>query len=197
MKMLTQLKNWKGAVESDSSKYENIEAFISSFKTDSNEIHIKLYPKSFEAKKQPGNASQTQEKFEDETEYKITVKQYMTKKAEPTFDFMAKWNNDNPMPYRTMIGTKVKETRGMVYMNLHADMTEEQTSYCMCCGRQLKNPVSRYFGIGPECGGHNYVHPFDTDEELREAVNAYREKLREVKWTGWIIKSAIVEEEVM
>ncbi len=194
--MLTLLKNWSGAVEANGSTYENIEAFISSFKTDSNEIHIKLCPKNFKAEKQLGKALQTKEK-PGETEYKIFVKQYMTKKSEPSFDFMAKWNNDVPMPYRMMIGKKLQETRGMVKMELHADIVEEQATYCMCCGRQLTNPVSRYFGIGPECGGHNYIHPFDTDEELREAVNAYREKLRKVTWTGWVIKSAIIEEEVL
>ena len=65
----------------------------------------------------------------------------------------------------------------------------------MACGKRLTNPVSQYFGIGPECGGHNYVHPFNTDEELKEAVAEYRKKLQETKWVGWIIKSAIVQQE--
>lgn len=196
--MLTQLKKWNGAVEYNGSTYENIEAFISAFKTDNNEIHIKLCQKSLNAEKQAGNASQTHINNNDDLQqYKIFVKQYMTKKASPEFDFMQKWNDNNPMPYRLMIGEKVKETKGMVYMKLHADITEKQATTCMCCGRPLTNPVSQYFGIGPECGGHNYINPFDSDEELKEAVNAYRLKLKEVTWEGWIIKSAIIEEEVI
>jgi hypothetical protein len=64
----------------------------------------------------------------------------------------------------------------------------------MKCGRELTNPVSQYFGIGPECGGHNYINPFETEEELKAAVKDMQEQLKEIKWTGWIIKSAIEEE---
>ena len=110
--------------------------------------------------------------------YKIKVKNYMTKKSTPSFDFMLKWNNDNPMPMRVMVGDKLEETRGMVKMQLHADICEKITETCMKCGRPLTNPVSRFFGIGPECGGHNYVNPFDTDEELKKAVESYREELK-------------------
>ena len=193
--MLGQLAGWEGTIEYNGNQYNNIKELSSLFKAGMGNIHIKLYPKGNKPENKAGNAVQAVDN--DHTQYKVFVKQYMTKKANPGFDFMLKYNNDVPMPYRIMVGEKVKETRGMVYMKLHADITEECASMCMCCGRALTNPVSKYFGIGPECGGHNYVHPFDTDEELREAVNAYREKLREVKWEGWIIKSAIVEEEVM
>lgn len=51
--------------------------------------------------------------------YKITVKKYMTEPSTPSFDFMQKWNNNTPMPLSTMFGTEVKQTRGMVYMQLH------------------------------------------------------------------------------
>ena len=125
--------------------------------------------------------------------YKITVKQYMTKPATPEFNFMAQWNNDNPMPLRTMVGDIIQETRGMYFMRLHGDITEKITRTCMKCGRELTNPVSQYFGIGPECGGHNYVNPFNSEEELEKAVEAYREELNKTVWTGWVIKSAITE----
>ena len=125
--------------------------------------------------------------------YKITVKQYMTKPATPEFNFMAQWNNDNPMPLRTMVGDIIQETRGMYFMRLHGDITEKVTRTCMKCGRELTNPVSQYFGIGPECGGHNYVNPFNSEEELEKAVEAYREELNKTVWTGWVIKSAITE----
>ena len=67
--------------------------------------------------------------------HKIEVKSYMLKKATPDFDFMQKWNNDGPMPLKIMVGTVVKETKGMVYMKLHGDIFEEKTCHCMKCGK--------------------------------------------------------------
>ena len=188
--MLTMLQNWRGAVEINGVQYANIAtASVNAKLSDMSDFSIKLIANTSKAQKQSVCAS------DDVTEYCITVKQYMTQKASPDFDFMAKWNNNTPMPFRTMIGTVEKETRGMVYMKLHADIYAPVITSCMVCGRRLTNPVSQYFGVGPECGGHNYVHPFDTDEELRAAVASYRSKLQNIKWEGWIIKSAIIEKE--
>jgi hypothetical protein len=125
--------------------------------------------------------------------YRIRVRQYMTKPSSSGFDFQDKWNNGIPMPMRVMVGKVLKETKGMYQMELWGAITEEQTSICMVCGRPLTNPVSRFFGVGPECGGHNYVNPFDTPEELAEAVRSVNSQLHEKKWTGWVIKSAIEE----
>lgn len=193
--ILEQLKNWKGAVEINGTKYESInEASVVDFKTLGSEVCIVLHSAN-------KNAVQSITERSNDTPdsskvYKISVRQYMTKKSTPSFDFMAKWNNDNPMPLRTMVGTVEKETRGMVYMNLHGDITAKETQICMKCGKVLTNPVSRFFGMGPECGGHNYVNPFESDEELRETVETYRkEHLQKITWSGWIIKSAIEEKE--
>ena len=183
--MLSMLKNYKGALEINGEKYDSIQDAIKRFNSDGDTISIKLYAKRDNAIKTHSRTLQR----------KVTVKQYMTRQATPEFDFMKQWNNDVPMPYRTMIGTVEKETRGMVYMKLHADITEEKTLHCLRCGRPITNPVSQYFGLGPECGGHNYVNPFYSKEELQEAVKSYREKLRNVTWEGWIIKSAIIQEE--
>lgn len=189
--MMTMLKNWNGAVEVNGIKYDNIaKVLLANFKPNE-AIHITLYPEGFKAENKADNAVVANNKPK---EYRITVKAYMTKKASPEFDFMAKWNNDVPMPYRTMTGVKVKETRGMVYMKLHGDIWAERITTCMCCGRTLTNPVSQYFGIGPECGGHNYVNPFEDDEQLKEAVNTMKKQLINVTWEGWVIKSAITEE---
>lgn len=184
--MLTMLKNYKGVVEINNIKYDSIQDAIKRFNSDSDTIMIKLSANHSKAKITQSETLQ---------QYKITVKQYMTRQATPEFDFMKQWNNDVPMPYRTMIGTVEKETRGMVYMKLHADITEERTLHCLKCGRPITNPVSQYFGLGPECGGHNYVNPFYSNEELQQAVKSYRERLRNVTWSGWIIKSAITEKE--
>ena len=188
--MLTMLKDYKGAIEINGEKYDSVKTALKHFKSKSDTVTIKLLSYSENARK-----TQISENKEH-TQKKIFVKQYMTRKADAGFDFMKQWNNDNPMPLRTMIGTVEKETRGMVYMKLHADITSEKTRRCLCCGRTITNPVSQYFGMGPECGGHKYVNPFYSKEELEKAVQDYRENvLKNITWEGWIIKSAILEEE--
>lgn len=175
--MINLIKEWKGEVEVNGTKYKSAQDAIRAFKTFSGDIHIIL--KS--AKKQP--EKQTIERSNDAIEYEITVKQYMTKKATPEFDFMAKWNDNNPMPMRIMRGTIEKETRGMVYMNLHGFAKETVT--CACCGKELTNPISRYYGIGPICLGKLGIAR-DIDD-----VKNIKEDLVNITWSGWIIKSAI------
>jgi len=123
--------------------------------------------------------------------YIIKVRQYMTKPASEDFDFQAKWNSNIPMPFRIMKGRVLKETRGMVMMDCIA--VPLKTDVCMRCGRPLTHPVSRLYGIGPECGGHAHINPFDTEEELYAALDKVREQLAQIKWRGWIIKTAIEE----
>lgn len=190
--MLSLLKDWKGEVDIDDKHYTSIEDATSDFERVSDMIHIKLYSASKKRSETQSDALQS-----DKQEYRITVKKYMLEKASPGFDFMARWNDNNPMPLKTMIGTINKETRGMVHMTLHGDIYAERVCTCMKCGRQLRNPVSQFFGIGPECGGHNYIHPFDTDEELHNAVAQYKKQLQAITWSGWIIKSAIIEQELI
>lgn len=192
--MLTMLKDWNGAIDIGDTHYENVQDAISDFKRTSEQIHIVLHSAKKNASER-NTERQSIESVQSVQQYKITVKKYMTKPATPEFDFMAKWNNNNPMPLRTMIGTIEKETRGMVYMNLHGDIYAEKICTCMKCGRVLTNPVSQFFGIGPECGGHNYVNPFNSEAELKEAVSAYRAQLQKIQWSGWIIKSSITEKE--
>lgn len=189
--MLTLLKDYEGKVEINGKMYDDISSAISTFKSSGGSICVRLLAKCDNAREREIDALQS------EVLHKITVKAYMTRPATVDFDFMKHFNKDIPMPYRTMIGTIEKETPGMVYMKLHADITEERTMKCMCCGRVLTNPVSQYFGIGPECGGHNYVNPFYSKEELQKAVAEYRKQLRNVTWDGWIIKSAILLDEII
>ena len=189
--MLSLLKDYKGSVEINGEKFDSIKDAIKHFKSDGDTITIKLSSNNQSCVKSSARA------LKEHTQKKITVKQYMTRKATDDFTFMKEWNNDNPMPLRTMIGEVVKETRGMVYMRLHGDITEERTMRCLACGRPITNPVSQYFGMGPECGGHNYINPFYSKEELQSAVQDYRKKLQSMTWEGWIIKSAILEEEII
>lgn len=195
--ILEQIQNWKGAVEINGVKYNSMADALAvdlcSF--DSVSIHL-LATKKNSAERKETRSSAVQNSVS--TVYQITAKQYMTKKSSPSFDFMAKWNNDIPMPLRTMVGTIEKETKGMVYMKLHGDIVARQVQFCMKCGKPLTNPVSQFFGMGPECGGHNYVNPFESEDELLAAVEQYRrEYLQKITWEGWVIKSAIINQEVV
>lgn len=125
-------------------------------------------------------------------EYKIEVKSWMTKKSTPNFTLMKDLNNDIPMPLMVMYGVKIGETARRVKMKLHGDIKQRVILNCMHCGRPITNKISQYFGIGPICGGHNYTNPFDSEEELNRAIAAYREKLVNITWVGYIPKSAIV-----
>ena len=170
--MLTLLKDWSGEVE------------IKDKGTDS--IHVILHSRK-KAVSSPVSSVCDIEFDSDVKERKITVKKYMTEPASPTFDFMAKWNNNIPMPMRVMSGTVEKETRGMVYMKLHG--MGKPTITCRCCGKELTNPVSRNYGIGPIClSKMGIADPIDN-------IDSIREKLVNITWEGWIIKSAIIEEE--
>ena len=131
--MLEQLKGWRGSVSINDTDYSSFPSDLSDFEGD---IHIKLYPEGKKSLKLSPMKSTEVESANDSTgtEIKISVKAYMTRKASPEFDFMAKWNNDNPMPLRTMFGTIEKETPGMYYMKLHGMGVE--TIRCLRCGRE-------------------------------------------------------------
>lgn len=182
--MLEKLLNdWKGEVVINDKHYTSVHDATSVFKTLSDDTHIFL-------RSNVKNAVQSVvDSVESKIEYRITVKKYMTEKSTPGFDFMAKFNNDNPMPLRTMVGTIEKETRGMVYMKLHGQA--EPVVKCMRCGRTLTNPVSMKYGIGPEC---ITKVPFIMDLDMND-VEGIKRKLVDVVWEGWIIKSAITEKE--
>ena len=182
--MLTMLKDWKGSIEINGVLYDSVQdALKIDSKTFSDSMRIVLHSKS-------QNVSQratVRSSDVSDTQYRVTVKQYMTKKSTPEFDFMLRWNDDKPMPMRTMVGTVVKETRGMVYMKLHGEA--QKTITCTCCGRELTNPVSRYYGIGPICLSKlGIVRDIDDIENIKE-------DLVNVTWEGWIIKSSITERE--
>ena len=123
-------------------------------------------------------------------EYIVKVKLWMTQPTSNAgFDFMYHWNKNIPMPMRVMRGRVLSETRGMVYMELRA--CPLKTDYCMKCGKPLTHPVSRLYGLGPECGGHFHINPFNTEEELQNAIQEVRQKLNNITWTGWIAKSGV------
>ena len=194
--MLQYLDNYNGSLRIDGKDYPNIAAAISALSDYEGPLVIELnVSKSIadpviEAPMVSADPSAI-------PIYQIKVRQYMTKPPSVDFDFHDKWNGGVPMPMRVMVGKKIQETKGLVKMELWGEITETITPICMKCGRVLTNKVSQYFGIGPECGGHNYTNPFSTDDELNAAVAQTKEQLSEIRWTGWIFKSAIEEQKVV
>lgn len=188
--MINQLRKWQGACEINGQYFDSFPVDFSDF---SDMMHIKLYPCAQKREKSTGNDEKIQPKQVSTMQigktYKITVRPYMTRKANPEFMFMAEFNNNNPMPLRTMTGVVEKETKGMVYMHLHGEAQEE--IHCLRCGRELTNPVSRMYGIGPECLTKIPVF-FNIDIN---DVDSIKEKMVDVEWSGWIIKSAITTKE--
>jgi hypothetical protein len=128
-------------------------------------------------------------KISDDTIYKIKVRQYMTKPSTPEFNFHDKFNHGVQMPLRIMVGRVLEETKGMVKMELWGKPMPSST--CCACGRQLTHPVSLHYGIGPECGQHFHINPYETEEQLEAEYEQLKQKMADIKWTGWIIKSAI------
>lgn len=172
------LKDWKGEILINDNV---VNASNFDFKTLSDDAHIILHSKV-------KNVIQSAvDSVETKVQYRITVKKYMTEPASPGFDFMAKWNNNVPMPLRTMTGTVERATKGMVFMKLHGQA--EPVVRCMRCGRTLTNPISQHYGIGPECMSKlGFVCDI-------EDVDTIKKKLVDIVWEGWIIKSAIIERE--
>lgn len=136
------------------------------------------------------------DKMEVGKSYKITVKKYMTEPATANFDFQDKWNNGVPMPLCIMQGEVIKETRGMYCMALGGQI-ERNATYCMCCGRQLTNPVSKLYGIGPECSAKLGLMIVESEEEAKEKLKYLEGQISNITWEGWVIKSAIKEWEMI
>ena len=184
--MIQALQTWRGAVEVNGVMYDSILAFNQANLKLSGDVRVKLLPRREKANSERSTKPQT---AVESDEVQITVKSYMTKPASPEFDFMAKWNNNVPMPMCVMVGKKLKETPGMVYMKLHG--TGKPTICCRVCGKELTNPISRHYGIGPIC-----LSKLGITLDI-EDVAGIQEKLVDIEWTGWVIRSAILREEAV
>jgi hypothetical protein len=125
--------------------------------------------------------------------YRVEVRQYMTQKGSPDFDFMIKYNDNKPMPLRRMYGEILEETKGMYRMKLHG-RAERNSSHCSHCMRELTHPISVIYGIGPVCGEHGYFASDYTKSKIKDMNELFSladRDLRKTEWTGWIIKKAI------
>jgi hypothetical protein len=127
--------------------------------------------------------------IDDQMTYLVTVRKYMT-----TYDksfFLHKMNHQGPMPYMTMYGHKLEETKGLVKMELWADISATQITTCMRCGRPLSNPISQLLGLGPECGAAEHMALISSGIDVEKVREEFRKTLQKVTWVGWIVKSAI------
>ncbi len=123
----------------------------------------------------------------------VFVKAWMLDTSTDDFAFMQTWNKDIPMPLRFMLGTIEKETTRMYYMKLRGE--PNKFTVCSKCGRTLVNPVSKLFGIGPECGSKVGLdsHLFINEKIAKEKLCQIEKTIKEIKWEGWVPKTAIIE----
>ena len=186
------LRNIKRSMVIGESEVTNLDDILSKL-NEGDSIHVML--KSVESDSQPKiqqpAPSLTGNDMRVNHTYVFKVRQYMTKPSTQDFDFHLRWNNGTPMPFRVMKGRVLKETRGMLMMD--CCVVPLKTDVCMRCGRPLSHPVSRLYGIGPECGGHAHINPFETEQELYNAIDDVNNKLNAIKWRGWVIRSSIEE----
>lgn len=117
--MLNLLEGYKGSLEINGIMYNDLKAAVQAFKEFDGELTIVLNKGAKITEQRPIISSENPvQEIQGSPIYKIKVKQYMTKPSTPEFDFHDKWNNGVPMPMRIMVGRKLKETRGMVQMEL-------------------------------------------------------------------------------
>lgn len=186
--MLNQLR-YNKPIEVNGSVYPNVEKALEGLKGFDGMYTIRIPSKATIKESVSTVTPKVNEKV-----FRVNVRQYMTKKASPEFDFMSKYNNDIPMPLRTMYGVVLEETKGMYKMKLHG-RAEKDSTICLKCGRKLTHPVSKYYGLGPECGEHHHLAPINILEKLQNEEVIFQEvdkRLRETVWEGWIIKTAIL-----
>lgn len=188
--MLEFLRNYTGEIEvnGETIQNQNIAQVLDAL-TGSIQIHLK----PAENVRVRNAFTLKQEAVRDETkvQYNVLVKPWMTQKSNGTFNFMMTWNNDVPMPLRFMRGNVNKETQGMFNMTLHG--VAQKTNMCSVCGRTLTNPISRLFGIGPECMQKVGVFADISMEEAEQKLNEINKRIESLTWTGWIAKSAVME----
>lgn len=119
-------------------------------------------------------------------ELKVTVRQFLTK-SNPNYP------SRKPVPMRTMFGYSTKETEKGIYMVLRGK--PEPSTTCLHCNRKLTHPVSLLYGIGPHCGEHFHISPYETEEELNQNIEELKKTLADITWEGWLPKNHIEWEE--
>ena len=187
--MFELLNGYNGNLIINNKEYSSVEEAEKAFDGYKGGCTIMINPTK---SKPPVVLNVKKEEHKDSPVYMIKVRRYMTN-YDNTF-FLSKMN-DSPMPYVYMVGRVLQETNKLVKMECRADMVVPKTTVCMRCGRALSNPISQYLGIGPECGASQHIAYIENGGSVAQAQEAMRKELRGIKWTGWIIKSAIEMQE--
>ena len=190
--MLEFLKYYPGNVEINGEEIDK-NSISDILESKYGKITIRLIPnnKSFENIRNAFTEIEKPIKNSNDLEYTVLVKPWMTVKSTPDFIFMLTWNNDIPMPFRFMQGKINKETRGMFNMTLHG--SSDNPVVCSVCGKTLTNPISKLYGIGPECMQKCGIFPDISIEQAKDNLDEIKSRIQNTTWTGWIAKSAIVE----
>lgn len=181
--MFELLKDYPGQLTINNKQYNSVEEAESDFKDYKGGITIVL--NGVKSHKDTPKIDCNEKVFQ------ISVRRYMTNYSKDFF--LETWNDMGPMPFVTMIGIKLQETEKLVKMKLWADLCDGKITTCMCCGRPLSNPLSQYLGVGPECGASKHLKLLESGVNIQEVRKQFKEKLNEVTWEGWIIKSAITQ----
>lgn len=107
--------------------------------------------------------------------YHIRVKDYMTRATMPgsSFDFMEKWNKNQPMPSVYVSGFKLKETKGMVFMSVH----ESQPPFAKWSGWIIKSAIisERELSLFE---AEQFQKRIDYEHNLKIKIQIYRNRLK-------------------
>ena len=155
--MLELLSNYEGKLKINNVEYENIKEAQKAFKDYKGGLTIILN----EDQRKTVHDIDTDIKF-----YQITVKKWMT-----TYDesfFLEEYNEDGPMPFVTMVGFKLGETKNLIKMRLRADLITNKSTVCMRCGRSLSNPISQHLSLGPECGAKEHMQFIESGMDITQ-----------------------------
>jgi len=123
-------------------------------------------------------------------EYEVTVRAYMAQPDRMNFHFHAKFNGGVPMPFRTMRGRVINRTEKMVKMDLYAYPTA--TNECLCCKRRITHPISRMYGVGPDCAQLFNIPRYESRDDLVDNMKNLRKQMKKIVWSGYIPNSAIL-----
>lgn len=191
--MFELLYGYKGAIVVNGEEYKNVDDAEAALVNHKGGITIMIKPTLPPKTKPQSNVSESRQSSPPPIEnlkfYQVTVKSWMTTYT-PDF-FLSKWNK-SPMPYTTMVGNLVDQTPNLYKMRLRVDYAlDDRVTSCLKCNKPLSNPVAQYFGVCQKCGCHEYSDTFESQQELMQAVTAYKKGLREIIWEGVICKSAI------
>lgn len=132
----------------------------------------------------------TAPKEEDSVWFRMEVKYYMVQYT-PDF-FLHTLNSEGPMPFIFMIGRRLEETEKLIKMECYPDIFETRTTRCIRCGGNLYDPISQRIGLCTECGGSKYIKMLRDGSDIEHVRATMSEEFRGLKWTGWVVKDAIL-----